>query len=131
MALSKDEVIQSAKQFLARLRQKCDVRAAYLFGSFAKGTPAEYSDVDLAIVLGGSSRFEESLFDDQFMIFHEAQEFNSRSEVVCFPKEEFDQDGGTSGRRVKKGELNRSEPFLKVLQFQKESPPFFKVNAME
>jgi predicted nucleotidyltransferase len=91
-----------AKEFLDRVRRKYDVRDAYLFGSFAKGTPAEYSDVDLAIVLGGSSRFEESLFDEQFMIFHEAQEFNSRLEVVCFPKEEFDQDGGALARWVKK-----------------------------
>jgi predicted nucleotidyltransferase len=102
MALSKDEVIQMAREFLDRVRRKYDVRDAYLFGSFAKGTPAEYSDVDLAIVLGGSSRLEESLFDDQFMIFHEAQEFNSRLEVVCFPQEEFDQDGGALVQRVKK-----------------------------
>jgi len=102
MALSKDEVIQMAKEFLDRVRRKYDVRDAYLFGSFAKGTPAEYSDVDLPIVLGGSSRLEESLFDDQFMIFHEAQEFNSRLEVVCFPQEEFDQDGGALAQRVKK-----------------------------
>jgi len=102
MALSKDEVIHMAKEFLDRVRRKYDVRDAYLFGSFAKGTPAEYSDVDLAIVLGSSSQFQESLFDDQFMIFHEAQEFNSRLEVVCFAKEEFDQDGGALPRRVKK-----------------------------
>jgi predicted nucleotidyltransferase len=91
MALSKDEVIYMANQFLDRVRQRYDVRASYLFGSFARRTRADYSDVDLAIVLGGSSRFEESLFDDQFMIFHEDQEFNSRLEVVSFPKEEFDQ----------------------------------------
>jgi predicted nucleotidyltransferase len=102
MALSKDEVIQMAREFLDRVRRKYDVRDAYLFGSFAKGTPAEYSDVDLAIVLGGCSRFEEPPFDDQFMIFHEAQEFNSRLEVVCFPKEEFDQSGGSLARRIKK-----------------------------
>ena len=78
------------------------MRGAYLFGSFARGTPAEYSDVDLAIILGGSSRLDESPFDDQFMIFHEAQEFNSRLEVVCFPQEEFDQDGGALARQIKK-----------------------------
>ncbi len=58
--------------------------------------------MDLAIVLGNASQAEDSLFDKQFMIFHEAQEFNSRLEVVCFPKEEFDQDGGALARRVKK-----------------------------
>jgi hypothetical protein len=45
---------------------------------------------------------EESLFDEPFMIFHEAQEFNSRLEVVCFAQEEFDQDGGALARQIKR-----------------------------
>ncbi len=102
MAMSKDEVIQMAKKFLDQVRGKYDVRDAYLFGSFAKGTPADYSDVDLAIILGGPPGLEQSLFDESFMIFHEAQEFNSRLEVVCFPQEEFDQDGGALARQIKK-----------------------------
>jgi predicted nucleotidyltransferase len=101
MAMSKDEVIQMAKKFLDQVRGRYDVRDAYLFGSFATGTPADYSDVDLAIILGGSPGLGESLFDDSFMIFHEAQEFNSRLEVVCFPQEEFDQDGGALARQIK------------------------------
>jgi predicted nucleotidyltransferase len=52
MALSKDEVIEIVNGFLKVIRQKHDVREAYLFGSFAQGTPKEYSDIDLAIVLG-------------------------------------------------------------------------------
>ncbi len=91
-----------AKEFLDRVRQKHDIRDAYLFGSFARGTAADYSDVDLAIVLGNASRFEDPLLDEPFVIFHEAQEFNSRLEVVCFPQEEFDQDGGALARQIKK-----------------------------
>ncbi len=102
MALSKDEVIQMAKEFLDQVRRKHDIRDAYLFGSFAQGTPADYSDVDLVIILGNASRVEDSLFDEQFMIFHEAQEFNSRLEVVCFPQEEFENDGGALVRQIKK-----------------------------
>ena len=102
MALSKDEVIQMAKRFLDQVRGKYDVRDAYLFGSFAKGTPADYSDVDLAIILGSPRSLEESAFDESFMIFHEAQEFNSRLEVVCFPQEEFEQDGGALAQQIKK-----------------------------
>jgi predicted nucleotidyltransferase len=102
MALSKDEVIHMAKKFLDQVRRKYDVRDAYLFGSFAKGTPADHSDVDLAVILGTPSQSGDSLYDEPFMIFHEAQEFNSRLEVVCFPQEEFDQDGGDLARRIKK-----------------------------
>jgi predicted nucleotidyltransferase len=93
MALSKDEVINMINGFIEVLRHKHDVRQVYLFGSFAKGTVKEYSDVDLAIVLGSQDQSEESPFEENFRIFHEAQEYNSLLEVVCFLQEEFDQDG--------------------------------------
>jgi hypothetical protein len=50
--------------------------------------------VDLAILLGSLDISEESPFDEDFKIFHEAQKYNSLLEVVCFAQEEFDQDGG-------------------------------------
>ena len=102
MALSKDEVIKMANEFLELLRQTHDVRQAYLFGSFAKGTAKDYSDVDLAIVLGSLDISEESPFDEDFKIFHEAQKYNSLLEVVCFVQEEFDRDGGSLVRLIKK-----------------------------
>jgi predicted nucleotidyltransferase len=94
MALSKDEVIEMANAFIEYLRQTHDVRQAYLFGSFAKGITKDYSDVDLAILLGSLDISEELPFDEDFKIFHEAQKYNSLLEVVCFAQEEFDRDGG-------------------------------------
>ena len=102
MALSKDEVIKIAKGFLELLCQKYDVRQAYLFGSFAKGMAKDYSDVDLAIVLGCLDISKESPFDEKFKIFHEAQEYNSLLEVVCFVQEEFDHNGGSLVKQIKK-----------------------------
>jgi predicted nucleotidyltransferase len=102
MALSKDEVIKIAKEFIERLRQTHDVRQAYLFGSFAKGTAKDYSDVDLAIVLGSLDISGESPLGEDFVIFHEAQKYNSLLEVVCFVQEEFDRDGGALVRLIKK-----------------------------
>jgi uncharacterized protein len=102
MALSKDEVIKIAIGFLDLIRQKHDVRQAYLFGSFAKGVAKDYSDVDLAIILRSQDVSEESPFDEKFKIFHEGQKYNSLLEVVCFGQEEFDQDGGSLVRQIKK-----------------------------
>jgi len=102
MALSKDEVIKIANEFLELIRAKHDVRQAYLFGSFAKGVTKDYSDVDLAVVLGSLDKLEESPFDESFRIFHEAQKYNSLLEVVCFAQEEFDQDGGALVKQIKK-----------------------------
>lgn len=91
-----------AKGFLELLRHKHDVREVYLFGSFAKGLAKDYSDVDLAIVLGSLDISEKSPFNEAFKIFHEAQKYNSLLEVVCFVQEEFDQDDGALIRRIKK-----------------------------
>jgi predicted nucleotidyltransferase len=102
MALSKDEVIKMANGFLELLRQTHDVQQAYLFGSFAKGTAKDYSDVDLAVVVGFLDTSGESLFDEAFQIFHEGQKYNSLLEVVCFRQEEFQQDGGALVRLIKK-----------------------------
>jgi predicted nucleotidyltransferase len=102
MALSKNEVIKIVNGFLELLQQKHDVREAYIFGSFAKDTAKDYSDVDLAIVLGSLDISERSPFNEAFHIFHEAQNYNSLLEVVCFVQEEFDQDDGALIRRIKK-----------------------------
>ena len=102
MALSKDEVIKIVNGFLQTIRQKHDVRQVYLFGSFAKGMTKDYSDVDLAIVLGSVDKSEEFPFDEYFKIFHEAQKYNSLLEIVCFVQEEFDQDDEALVRQIKK-----------------------------
>jgi predicted nucleotidyltransferase len=102
MALSKDEVIKIVTGFLEVVRLTHDLRQVYLFGSFAKGTAKEYSHVDLAIVLGSTDSSEESPSDESFKIFHEAQQYNSLLDVVCYRQEEFDQDGGSLFRQNKK-----------------------------
>lgn len=102
MALSKDEVIKMAKLFLDSLRQRHDVRQAYLFGSFARGMEREYSDVDLAIVLGTFDKSKDAPFGEDFEIFHEAQQYDSRLEVVCFAQEEFNLDNAAIIRHIKK-----------------------------
>ena len=102
MGLSKDEVIKLANGFLDQVRKRHDVREAYLFGSFAKGTAKDYSDVDLAMVLGSMRATEAPPFDESFEIFHEAQEYSSLLEVVCFAQEEFDRDGGALAHIIKK-----------------------------
>jgi len=87
MALTKDEVVEEVRRCLIQLKKKHDIKEGYLFGSFARGNPREYSDVDIAVVLG--SVRDGSPFDERFEIFHEMQEYNSLFEVVCFEEDEF------------------------------------------
>ena len=102
MALSKNEVMDMVKGFLGTCSQKHDIKRAYIFGSFAKGTAKDYSDIDLAVVLGTLRSSNESIFNEDFEIFHEAQQYNSLLEVVCFLEEAFDRDSGALIKRIKK-----------------------------
>jgi predicted nucleotidyltransferase len=102
MALSKNEVMKIVQDFLASCSQKHDIKQAYLFGSFAKDTACDYSDVDLAIVLKNMRTSEDSIYDEDFEIFHEAQQFNSLLEVVCLPEEVFNTDSGALVQRIKR-----------------------------
>lgn len=101
MALSKDEVINIVTGFLKRSSQKHKIKQAYMFGSFAKGTAKEYSDIDVAVILESMGRVEDSPFDEDFEIFHEAQQYNSLLEVVCFAQDTFDRCGDSIIRRIK------------------------------
>lgn len=105
MAYSRDDAIRIARRFLEQAAFRHRVRRAFLFGSSVWGLPAEHSDIDLAVVLDISAASEASEFGEAFEIFHEAQEYNSALEVVCFTLEEFESDGAALVRRIKKDGL--------------------------
>ncbi|HAL57485.1 MAG TPA: hypothetical protein DCP63_13700 [Bacteroidetes bacterium] len=100
MARSKDEVIEDVRNVILRLRESHDIRAAYVFGSYAKGTPTEYSDVDIAVVVG--SVRNGSPFDERFEIFHEIQQHDSLYEAVCFVEDEFTAERESVIRYIKR-----------------------------
>jgi predicted nucleotidyltransferase len=101
MALSKNEAIKLARDFIAKCSEKHHVKGAYLFGSFAKGAAVDHSDVDLAIILENMRISKDAIYDEDFEIFHEAQQFNSLLEVICFPEEKFNSDSGSLIQRIK------------------------------
>jgi len=97
MAYTQDEALELARSFLITAAKKYRVHAAYLFGSYAKGIPKEYSDIDLSIIIPIKRFYKESV-----NIFHEAQEFNSLLEVICFRKDEFDNNDMPLVTKIKK-----------------------------
>jgi len=48
--LSQTEVTSRVQRFIERVQQHVPVQSAYLFGSYAAGTPDEASDIDVAVV---------------------------------------------------------------------------------
>jgi len=74
--------------------------SAYLFGSYARETQKEYSDIDVALVLTSAAE-EPGYLQESFDIFHEAQKFNSLLEIICFREDEFNNEGPTIVNRIK------------------------------
>lgn len=48
--MRRDEVLEEVKRYLNRLREKVEVKEAYVFGSTARGDRLNSSDVDLLII---------------------------------------------------------------------------------
>lgn len=101
MAYTQKQAIELTRSFLKHAREKHFIQDAYLFGSYAHGMQKSYSDIDVAVVLGGGSHIKRYL-EEAFEIFHEAQEYNSLLEVLCFRVEEFEKDRETIVSRIKK-----------------------------
>jgi len=102
--LSKNDAIEIARIFLHQACRKHSIRSAWLFGSYARGTQREYSDIDLALVLP-TAVDKHGYLQESFDIFHEAQEFNSLLEIVCFRENEFNNEGPAIINRIKKDGL--------------------------
>ena len=49
--MDKGQAVEIAGRYIDFLRDKYDIKSAMLFGSFAKGTNHEDSDIDITIVL--------------------------------------------------------------------------------
>jgi len=61
MAANVEAVIEEARHYADEVRRRLPVEKVYLFGSYAKGTADEESDVDVAFFLrdyGGKTRFD-------------------------------------------------------------------------
>ena len=46
-----DDIIDIVKKYIAEISKKFEIKSVYLFGSYAKGTNNQDSDIDVAIVL--------------------------------------------------------------------------------
>ena len=85
MSLSIQEVISQAKSIFSNL----EIPNAYLFGSYAKGTQTESSDIDFVIYLG-----HKKLPYSEWHKIGEAKEalesiFNREVDLIVCPSEAF------------------------------------------
>ncbi|MBN6204896.1 nucleotidyltransferase domain-containing protein [Ralstonia pickettii] len=83
------EVIESIRQYMDKITSEIPVKKAVLYGSFAKGTFDEDSDIDLAIF---SDYFNEiSRVKGTTYLLIQAQEFEMDLEPVAFTGKEYEE----------------------------------------
>lgn len=102
MALTKDDALRIAQAFLEQAKRRHEIVTAYVFGSCASGRQRDWSDIDIAVVLGGESATPDRYPGETFEIFHEAQTYNSLLEPICFKREKFEENGVSIIARIKR-----------------------------
>ncbi len=80
------DVDVAVRVFLAKVAEKRRITAAYVFGSFARGTPGKWSDIDVAVV---SPDFDD-LFEERVELMRLAASVDDRLEPTPFLPESFD-----------------------------------------
>jgi predicted nucleotidyltransferase len=87
MVITTDTVIEIVEKFLNIISSKgIKIDRAVLFGSYARGTATEWSDIDLAIV---SSDFLGIPFQDRGMLAAYILRVDTRLEIYPYRPEEF------------------------------------------
>ena len=90
MAQVPNQVISIIKQFIQEAaKDKINISQAILFGSYAKGTNHEYSDIDVAVV---SEDFEGTRFYDNQKLFDAKYNTSIDLETHPFRPEDFTPD---------------------------------------
>jgi predicted nucleotidyltransferase len=86
MAQVAADVMASVQQFLAVVRQRLRVEAAYLYGSQAVGSARPWSDIDVAVI---SPDFSDNLFEDRVVLMRWAAAIDDRIEPQPFTPDRF------------------------------------------
>ncbi|MFQ5824770.1 MAG: nucleotidyltransferase domain-containing protein [bacterium] len=89
MAEELGHILRIIRRYVIELqKQRIIVSKAYLYGSFAKGHPNEFSDIDLALI---SEDFTGDWFEDRRRIVPLRREIDERLEPMPFLHKDFHQ----------------------------------------
>ena len=83
-----ESAINTARKYLKSLPSELDVRRAYIFGSYAKGTQKEDSDIDIAVILGKMDDY----FEVQMELFRRRRRIDLRIEPHPFEAGDFSEN---------------------------------------
>jgi predicted nucleotidyltransferase len=99
MATKTDSVIEVIKRYIEELEKNgFMISEAIIFGSHAKGSVREESDIDVALV---SDNFTGDRFEDRRKIVAYRRKIDNRIEPIPFRPEDFN-DGGMLADEIKR-----------------------------
>ena len=99
--MDKSDAIRIARSFAELIKAKFDYKQVVLFGSYAKGTADEWSDIDLALV---TDDFIGDSFDFRFMLAKLARSIDPDIEPHPYLISEFNESNPVAGEILKNGE---------------------------
>lgn len=95
-----DEQLRIVKKFVLEVKKNgIPVSDAYLFGSYAKGNPKKWSDIDVCVI---SSAFEKDRTDEMVKLNTIGSKVDLRIEAVPFRAEDLDDPYDTLSSEVRK-----------------------------
>lgn len=97
--MDKTEAITIAQSYIKNISKKYSIQKAFLFGSFAKGTYDEDSDIDIALVINNVS----DIIDTQIDLMILRRKINLRIEPHPFNPDDFENDDPIVYEIVKHG----------------------------
>lgn len=90
MVIVRDEIIETVKKFIIMLSNSgLHIERAIVFGSYARGNPGKWSDIDVALV---SKDFSGIRFYDRKKVNPYLIRIDSRIEPHPFKSEDFTKD---------------------------------------
>ncbi|MBU4338036.1 nucleotidyltransferase domain-containing protein [Patescibacteria group bacterium] len=98
--MSKLKVKKIVKKYAVKLKaKKYPFSAVYLFGSYAKGKPNQWSDIDVAII---SDRMKKNWNKNEDILWKYTMDVDSRIEPIGFTVKDFQDNNDPMVYEIKK-----------------------------
>ena len=82
----KESILKTLRNFKLQTSNEIPIKKMYLFGSFARGTPHRWSDIDLIIV---SNEFKKLKFRKRATKMYDYWNIDYPVDFLCYTPEEF------------------------------------------
>lgn len=102
MVKKRSEIKKIVERYITELkRYGLDISTVFLYGSYAKGKPKEYSDIDIAVV---SPSFEKmDIFERQMILSKAHHNFGEPIEPIGFTPDQILDKRGFAREIIKNG----------------------------